>query len=59
VIFPLITSVACLLFLRYVFPLLINDVKRDEKQILKDVKKITLFLYVLLFAFMFGSLNIL
>jgi 4-hydroxybenzoate polyprenyltransferase len=58
VIFPLIVSIACLLFLRYAFPLLINNIEMDEEQVLRGVKMIRLFLIVLLFSFMVGSLNI-
>lgn len=58
VIFPIVIVVACFLFLRFIFPMLIKEESIERKTIEKGSKYIQLFLLVLQFSFILGSLEI-
>lgn len=59
VLFPIMICGGCFLFLRFIFPLILDVENIEQKQILKGSKIMLIFVFVFLFAFIFGSLQIL
>jgi len=59
VFFPIIVCIACLLFLRFIFPMLLDEEKVEEEKIEKGSKYIQVFLFMLQFAIVLGSLTLL
>ena len=58
-LFPIMICGVCLLFLRFVYPLLLEPEKVDTKQIVKGSRYIQLFILVVMLSFLIGSFKIL
>ena len=58
-ILPIVVCAACLLFLRFIYPMLLDEKNVELQKIVKGSKLIQLYLLVLQFSFVLGSLKIL